>query len=97
MSIRRLPGDVAAQIKSSATVASLNDAALGLLCNALDAGASRVTVSVDYGRGACTVEDDGSGIEPAEFRREGGLGKLHREHWPRLSCFDAPRSLLQAG
>ncbi|KJR84031.1 DNA mismatch repair protein MLH3 [Sporothrix schenckii 1099-18] len=77
MSIQRLPGAVAAQIKSSATVASLNATVLGLLRNALDAGAVRVTVSVDYGRGSCVVEDDGAGIPPDEFRVDGGLGKLY--------------------
>lgn len=77
MSIQRLPGDVAVQIKSSAAIASLNDAALGLLRNALDAGASRISIGLDYSRGGCTVEDNGSGIAAAEFAPDGGLGKLH--------------------
>ncbi|CAK7219400.1 Vacuolar protein sorting-associated protein 11 [Sporothrix curviconia] len=77
MAIQRLPGAVATQIKSSTTIASLNDAVLGLLRNAIDAGASRVVIQVDYGRGACSVEDDGTGIPPAEFLPEGGLGKLY--------------------
>jgi len=79
MSIKRLPDDAIAQIKSSATVTSLNGAVSGLICNSLDSGATRITVSVDYGRGSCTVEDDGMGILPAEFRLGGSLGKLHCE------------------
>ncbi|CAK7272749.1 DNA mismatch repair protein [Sporothrix epigloea] len=67
MSIQRLPGTAAVQLKSSASVASLNEAVLGLLRNALDAGASRVTIQVNYDVGGCVVEDNGSGIPPAEF------------------------------
>lgn len=77
MSIQPLPGDVVAQIKSSAHVTSLNGAVCGLLQNSLDAGASKIDVSVDYGRGNCSVEDNGSGIAPASFRDDGGLGNLH--------------------
>ncbi|PNY21906.1 DNA mismatch repair protein [Tolypocladium capitatum] len=79
MSIRRLPDDVVDKIKSSAAVTSLNGVACGLLKNSLDAGASKVNIRLDYVRGNCTVEDDGLGIEPREFRADGGLGKLHRE------------------
>ena len=79
MSIKRLPGDVAAQIKSSATVTSLNSAVCGLLKNSLDANASRVNITVDYRRGNCSVEDNGCGIPPAEFWEDGGLGKPYCE------------------
>ena len=77
MSIKPLPSDVAEQIKSSATIASINGAAYGLAQNGLDAGASKINISVDYSRGNCSVEDNGSGIPPADFRADGGLGKLH--------------------
>ncbi|KAK4151988.1 hypothetical protein C8A00DRAFT_44899 [Chaetomidium leptoderma] len=77
MSIQPLPRNVAAQIKSSAIITSLNGAACGLLCNSLDAGASKINISVDYSRGNCSVEDDGAGIAPASFQEGGGLGKLH--------------------
>ncbi|KAJ8124708.1 hypothetical protein O1611_g8932 [Lasiodiplodia mahajangana] len=77
MSIRPLPDSVIAQIKSSTTITSLNGVVCGLLRNSLDAGATRVTISVDYVRGNCLVEDDGVGILPAEFKSSGGLGKLH--------------------
>ena len=79
MPIQRLPGDVAAQIRSSTAVASLNDAVIGLVRNALDAGASHVEVQLDYSCGGCAVEDNGSGIPPAEFLPDGGLGKLYCE------------------
>ncbi len=74
-----LPAEVAAQIKSSTTISSLNHAILGLLVNSLDAGARKIDISVDFPRGACTVEDDGHGITPAEFSDTGGLGKPYRE------------------
>lgn len=77
MSLQRLPGEVAAQIKSSTIATSLNDAVIGLLKNALDADALKVSVTVDYARGGCTVVDDGSGIASYEYPPEGGLGKRH--------------------
>lgn len=81
MSIQRLPGDVVAKIQSSVAVPSLNSTVCGLLRNALDAGATNVSISVDYSRGGCIVEDDGVGIPPPEFLPGGGgLGKLHREY-----------------
>ena len=57
----------------------MNDAVLGLLCNALDAGARGIHLDVDYRRRSCAVEDDGSGIAPAEFKVDGGLLKLYRK------------------
>lgn len=72
-----LPADVIAQIKSSTTITSLTGAVLELVRNSLDADACKVDIIVDFPRGSCTVEDDGLGILPAEFREEGGLGKLH--------------------
>ena len=74
-----LPTDVAAQIKSSTVISSLDQVVLGLLENSLDAGARKIDISVDRLRGACTVEDDGHGIAPAEFSDDGGLGKPYRE------------------
>ncbi|KAI2631601.1 hypothetical protein GGS21DRAFT_522194 [Xylaria nigripes] len=77
MSIQPLPDDVIAQIKSSTTITTLNGAVCGLIRNSLDAGATKIIVSVDYIRGCCSVEDNGLGIPPAEFYPSGGLGKLH--------------------
>ena len=81
-----LPADVVAQIKSSISIPSLPFAVLGLLENALDSGASNIDVTVDFLRGACSVEDDGCGIPPLEFGEAGGLGKPHREfiYWSSL-------------
>jgi DNA mismatch repair protein MLH3 len=79
MSIRLLPGDVIAQIKSSVVITSLNGVVYGLFQNSLDAGASKITVSIDYARGNCSVEDDGVGIPPDDFAEDGGLGKLYCE------------------
>ncbi|KAK4464636.1 putative DNA mismatch repair protein MLH3 [Cladorrhinum samala] len=77
MSILPLPGDVVAQIKSSAAITSLNNAIYGLVQNSLDAGATKINISVDYRRGNCSVEDNGVGIPPANFREDGGLGQPH--------------------
>lgn len=77
MSIRPLPDEVVAQIKSSTTIVSLTGVVLELLKNSLDAKASRIDVTVDFARGGCMVEDDGVGIAPPEFRADGGLGKLY--------------------
>ncbi|MCJ1405281.1 DNA mismatch repair protein [Xylographa trunciseda] len=73
--IRPLPADVAAQIKSSTSIISLSHVVLGLIDNALDADATEIAVNVDFGRGACSVEDNGTGIVPADFAASGGLGK----------------------
>lgn len=89
MSIRQLPEHVIDKIKSSVNVISLNAVACGLLTNALDAGASKVNICLDFSRGNCTIEDNGQGIPPDEFKPDGGLGKLHRESRPGLSCWHA--------
>lgn len=78
MSIRPLPRHVAEQIKSSVLITSLNDAVSGLVKNALDAEASTINIYLDYVKGGCTVEDNGVGIPPSEFRQDGGLAKAHR-------------------
>ncbi|CAG7558386.1 unnamed protein product [Fusarium equiseti] len=77
MIIRQLPQDVVDKLKSSVNITSLNGVVCGLIANSLDAGASKVNISIDYSRGNCTVEDNGSGIPPEEFKDGGGLGKLH--------------------
>ncbi|KAM0351549.1 hypothetical protein ACHAPU_002555 [Fusarium lateritium] len=77
MVIRQLPQDVVEKIKSSVNITSLNGVVCGLVTNSLDAGASKINISIDYSRGNCTVEDNGSGIPPEEFRDGGGLGKIH--------------------
>ncbi len=77
MSIRPLPDEVVAQIKSSTTIVSLTGVVLELLKNSLDAKASKVDITVDFARGGCVVEDNGLGIPPAEFSQDGGLGKLY--------------------
>lgn len=86
MSIRPLPEEVVAQIKSSTAIVSLNGVVLELLKNSLDAKASKVDVAVDFARGGCTIEDDGLGILPAEFKEEGGLGKRYCMYTPCPIC-----------
>ncbi|KAF6834413.1 vacuolar membrane protein [Colletotrichum musicola] len=77
MSIKPLPEDVVRRIRSSAAIVSLDGVVCGLVKNSFDAGATRINVTVDYSRGNCTVEDDGQGILPLEFREAGGLCKLY--------------------
>lgn len=77
MSIKPLPGDVVAQIKSSVAITSLNNVICGLVKNALDAEATKINLTVDYSRGNCSIEDNGVGIPPSEFMDGGGLGQLH--------------------
>lgn len=72
-----LPENVVAQIKSSTTITSFNQVVLGLLENSLDAQATKIDIVIDYGRGGCTVEDNGIGILPSEYRATGGLGRLY--------------------
>ena len=77
--IQPLPVEVAARIVSSIAISSLSATVLGLVLNSLEAGSTKIVVNVDFGRGACCVEDDGYGIAPHDFGKDGGLGKPHRE------------------
>ncbi len=79
MSISPLPEDVRAQIKSSVEITSLLDVVDGLLRNALDAGAGSVSITVDFARGFCAVEDNGTGIPSFEFSQRGHLAQIHCE------------------
>ena len=79
-SILPIPPEVATQIKSSTVITTLTSVVLGLILNSLDADAHRIDISVEFGRGAVSVEDDGFGIPPKEFTEAGGLGKPYREH-----------------
>ncbi|KAL1957163.1 hypothetical protein VTO42DRAFT_6306 [Malbranchea cinnamomea] len=76
-SMRPLPSDVVAQIKSSTIITHLNGVILELVKNSLDARAQTVTIRVDFHKGGCVVEDDGYGIPPSEFQESGGIGRLH--------------------
>ncbi|RHZ47518.1 putative DNA mismatch repair protein (Mlh3) [Aspergillus thermomutatus] len=86
--IEPLPPEVVAKIKSSTSIPDLNRVVVELVKNALDAHAHTVSITVDFHRGGCMVEDDGDGIPPAEFESDGGLGKAHRT-WAshRLAVF----------
>jgi DNA mismatch repair protein MLH3 len=77
-SIHPLPPEVVAQIKSSTTITSLNGVVLELLKNSLDASSTKIDIDVDYGRGSCSITDNGLGILPLDFKPDGGLGKLYR-------------------
>jgi DNA mismatch repair protein MLH3 len=79
MSILPLPHDVRTQVKSSVEITSLTDVVEELFKNALDADACNVHVTIDFGKGFCTVKDDGTGIPSSEFSSSGNLARLHRE------------------
>ncbi|MCJ1279706.1 DNA mismatch repair protein [Puttea exsequens] len=79
-----LPPQVAAQLTSSASVPSLLSVVLGLVENSLDAGAQKIDISVDFARGAASVEDNGIGIPPREFLEDGALGKSY--HTSKNGC-----------
>jgi hypothetical protein len=79
-----LPVEVAAQLKSSTAIPSLNSVVVGLAENALDASARKIEVIVDFRRGSCSVEDDGCGILPIEFSETGGLGKPYCMSYPPI-------------
>ncbi|KAI7231338.1 hypothetical protein KC330_g6469 [Hortaea werneckii] len=72
-----LPPDAVAQIHSSKNITSLQGVGLALLENCLDASATKVDILVDFSRGSCVLEDNGLGIPPAEFTKEGGLGRMY--------------------
>lgn len=72
-----LSEDAISQINSSKQITSLSGVVLALLENALDADATKLDISVNFGRGSCIVEDNGTGISSAEFSNHGGLGKTH--------------------
>ncbi|KAI5294758.1 DNA mismatch repair protein [Ascosphaera acerosa] len=82
--IRRLPPTVVAQLTSSVTINSLTDVVLELVKNSLDAAAGTVSVTVDFARGGCTVEDDGHGIVASEFGSDGRIAvKYYTSKYPR--------------
>lgn len=72
-----LSDEAIAAIHSSKHITSLQGVVFALLENCLDAGATRVEISVDWRRGGATVIDNGNGIPQAEFNEDGGLGKLY--------------------
>jgi DNA mismatch repair protein MLH3 len=72
-----LSEDAISQIISSKQITSLSGVVIALLENALDAGATKINISVNFGRGSCVVEDNGCGIPSTEFFEHGGLGKVH--------------------
>lgn len=72
-----LSPEAVSQIRSSRHITSLQEVIARLLENSLDAGATRVDISVDWKRGACLVSDNGVGIPCSEFAEDGGLGRMY--------------------
>jgi DNA mismatch repair protein MLH3 len=75
--IQRLSDQAIQDVHSSKNITSIEDVAISLIENSLDATASKIEVIIDRSRGNCIVSDNGCGIPPCEFLDDGGLGKMY--------------------
>lgn len=86
--ILSLSPEVIFGIQSSKHITSLQAVVLSLLENSLDASSNKVEIEVDFRRGGCTIEDNGTGISSAEFLESGGLGRMYHTSKHQVSVHD---------
>ena len=102
--IKPIASDVAAKIIASSAVNSLSDVVLGLVRNALEAGASQISVALSFDSGSCSVEDNGKGLNISKLGSHNqlmlpsnapGRDKVHasQQNWCFLECLAALSSL----
>ena len=72
--LARLPAATSARLRTQHIIGSLAQAAEELVHNALDAGATSVSVTLDAAEGGAACADDGHGVPTAQLRL---LGQRH--------------------
>jgi DNA mismatch repair protein MLH3 len=71
--------DTVRAVRASLVISSFSVAIQELVFNSLDAGASKVELSVDFENFAAEVRDNGHGIQVEGLQQ---LGVSQREYWP---------------
>ena len=72
-----LPPEAISGLQSSKHITNLQGVVLSLLENSLDALSNKVEIEIDFRRGGCAIEDNGTGICSTDFLQSGGLGNMY--------------------
>lgn len=76
-----LDPDIQTRVTSSIQIVSLRHVVIGLLENSIDAGATEISIKLDFKRGFCSVEDNGCGIATRELVDDSQLAKQFCTIW----------------